>query len=864
LAYTRRFLIIVLAYFLFGKFGLSLSLVKHSVSPIWPPTGFALAVLLLFGLRYSPAILAGAFLVNLTTHIPAISLVGISIGNTLEAVLGTILLRKAGFQKNLAGVQDVLKLLLVGACISTLASASIGSLSLLIGNVIGKNEWGYAFWIWWLGDMTGDIWVAPIILVIASQIRTKPTAELGLIASLLGIGSYLAFQQGFNYTYALFPMILWGAMRFTTLGAAVTSTVLTTIAILMTAYGHGPFQGGSQHETLALLNLFIGSSSLTAFIVAAVINDLRGVEQQLEMSNQDLEKRVEERTITLNKARIEAVEAGKRERFMAEASAVLSASLEFENTLNALTKVAVPFLADCCIIDVLNAEGKAERVAAAHILAEKEQVLLQLKQKYIPDENSFQPAARVIRSGKPELLPEITDEIISKHTKDASHFQIIKQLGIHSHIAVPMISGTTTIGAINLGLVISQRKYTEEDLLLAQEFAKHASLAVQNSRLFQDLQNANRVKDEFLATVSHELRTPLTVILGWAKTLEQIEENVDLEIKKKALRSIARSAELQAQIVDDLLDLSRVRTGKFRLQLKSFLLPFILNNALDAVRPAAAAKGIEVSIDIQPGVGIFYGDPDRLQQIFWNLLSNAVKFTEEGGKISLHSRLNGENIEIAVADTGKGIAPEFQPHLFERFRQADSSYARKYGGLGLGLALSKHFVELHGGSIGAQSDGIDRGATFTIRLPRPTVIDSNQNAPMQTPATRTFTQFRVLMIDDDPATLELLEHVLDQSGFQIRQASSATKAMQMLKEWVPDLLICDIGMPEEDGYSFIKKVRAFEDERFRSIPAVALTAYATPEDEKIAISAGFQVHVKKPIDPLEFRILLESFVASLK
>ena len=523
--------------------GLSLSLVEESVTPIWPPTGLALASILLLGYRYAPAIFTGALLVNITTHVPLLSVFGIATGNTLEALTGAFLLNRFGFRKDLAAVQDVLKLLVFGACLSTFVSASIGSMSLYFGGVIPWERFPYAFQIWWLGDMTGAIWVTPIVLVIANRSRysTILKPEFVLIVFLLGVSTTFVFNQRFNYTYALFPLILWASMRFTTFGAAATATIISTISILMTFSGYGPYINQSDYDTLTLLNLFIGSCSVTAFVIAAVMNDRTRAQTDLEIVNRNLEKRVAERTDVLEKARLEAEITKKRALFMAESSAILSSSLDFATTLKALAHTAVPFLADCCVIDVREPDGKINRVSVVHKDPEREKFLLQLQEHYPLNDNSPQSAARVMHSKKPELIKEVTHAEISRNVINEEHFQLVLKIGVRSHIAVPMIANEEVTGAITLGLVEEGRSYDETDVLLAEEFAKHAALAVQNARLYQELQEANRFKDEFLATVSHELRTPLTVILGWAKTLVQLNETLGPEMKLKGLQTIARS-----------------------------------------------------------------------------------------------------------------------------------------------------------------------------------------------------------------------------------------------------------------------------------------------------------------------------------
>ena len=833
------------------------------MTPIWPPTGIAIASLLLFGYRYSAAIFIGALLVNSTTAVPLLTTLGISIGNMLEAVTAAVLLNRSAFRKDLADVQDVWKLLIYGALLSTLVSAFIGCFSLWIGNVITTQEIVGAFQVWWMGDMTGAIWITPILLVLGSHtsLERSRTLEFFSLNALLLIGCYSAFLHRFNYTYALFPLLLWSSMRYLTLGAAISTLIVSTVSILMTINGYGPFVSESHGETLWLLNLFIGCTSLTTFIVAAVIHDRRIAQVSLEEANKDLEQRVVERTKVLELAKAEAVASGKRASFMAETSAVLSSTLDLETTLRAMAKATVPYLADCCVIDLMDDTGKLKRVEVVHKDPTQEQYFLQLKE-YSPEDRRQHTSVRVVQSGRPELLREITDELLAERVHDNSHFQLVRKLGIRSAIAVPMLSGTKVIGVIGLSLVAAGRLYEENDVLLAQEFAKHATLAVHNSQLFKELQEANRFKDEFLATISHELRTPLTVILGWSKTLEQAGDHLTADMKRKALKTIARSAEVQAQIVEDLLDISRIRTGKFRLQLSSFSLAQTLNNAIDAIRPAASAKQIEIEVNLDPATETFFGDSDRFQQIFWNLLSNAVKFTPEGGTIQVASILTADWLELIFKDSGKGISNDFLPFVFQRFRQEDGSFSRKHTGLGLGLSLVKHFTELHGGSVSVETAGEGKGTTFVLRFPQRKITEDQPSAGPGSPAPLSLQNAKVLIVDDDPDTIEMLKHLIEQAGNQVFTAPNVSMAIKLLQEMRPDLLISDIAMPGEDGYALIQQVRALDDPQLNKIPAIALSAHASMEDQSKA--AGYHLYLKKPIQPHELTNMIYSLTLPSK
>ncbi|HYV56910.1 MAG TPA: ATP-binding protein [Candidatus Nitrosopolaris sp.] len=374
--------------------------------------------------------------------------------------------------------------------------------------------------------------------------------------------------------------------------------------------------------------------------------------------------------------------------------------------------------------------------------------------------------------------------------------------------------------------------------------------------LADQLAAASRSKDEFLAVLSHELRTPLTPILSWSFLLR--EGQLSAEEQERALRAIERNAKLQGRIVEDLLDVSRAITGKLRLNLQPIALDPVIQAASDAVRAAAEAKGIRLETDLRPEVGLISGDPERLQQVVWNLLANAIKFTPPGGRVTVRLEHVDESARLAVTDNGAGIEPAVLPRLFERFWQADSTTTRTQGGLGLGLAVVRHLVELHGGTVHAESAGQGRGATFTVTLPLlpaerpvddlPPHLPIAENLPRWTP---TFRGLKVLVVDDDEDTCETVGAVLRRTGAEVRTCLSASQALTAMDTWVPDLLLSDIGMPGEDGYSLIRKIRARPTAAGGRMLAVALTAYGSQDDRRKALSAGFQVHVGKPIEPTQ-------------
>jgi signal transduction histidine kinase/ActR/RegA family two-component response regulator len=371
---------------------------------------------------------------------------------------------------------------------------------------------------------------------------------------------------------------------------------------------------------------------------------------------------------------------------------------------------------------------------------------------------------------------------------------------------------------------------------------------------------ANRTKDEFLATLSHELRTPLNVVLGWVVMLR--EGKVAVDRRAHALEMIERNARQQAALIEDLLDVSRIVTGKLRRELRPQALAPIVSAVVEALRPSADAKGVALTGPSPGDDFTVMGDADRLRQATWNLLSNAIKFTRAGGRVTVELARTDQHVQLSVHDTGIGIAPEFLPHVFERFRQEDSSTTRTHTGVGLGLAISRHLVELHGGTIEAHSEGRERGATFVITLRAAAADASAAAAPIRVPAQSEtpLSGVRVLVVDDDPGTLEMLTTVLETTGAKVRAADSARGALERLRAEGADVIVSDIAMPGEDGFWLMQRVRELPGDRGRT-PAIALTALARREDRERAFEAGYQIHVAKPVEWSELRTGLATLLS---
>jgi len=431
-------------------------------------------------------------------------------------------------------------------------------------------------------------------------------------------------------------------------------------------------------------------------------------------------------------------------------------------------------------------------------------------------------------------------------------------LPVRSYLAVP-VKGRA--GDVVGGLFFGHSKpdhFTEQHERLALGIASWASVALENARMYMSVQEVSRIKDDFLASLSHELRTPLNAILGYARMLRSGIVGPDKE--QRAIETIERNATSLTQIVEDVLDISRIVSGKIRLNVQPVDVPAIVRNAVDVIAPAADAKGVRVETVLDPHATPISGDPERLQQVLWNVLSNAVKFTNRGGRVQVRLERVHSHVEVTVSDTGIGIPPEFLPYVFERFRQADAGISRERGGLGLGLSIARQLAEMHGGTIDVSSAGVGQGATFRLQIPlmivhplpaeQPRLHPRSIQRPQQAPIAD-LREVHVLAVDDERDALSLVAEVLEAMGARVRTAESVEEALAKLDAEVPDVLVADLGMPHLDGFHLIDQVRRHRDARVRQLPAAALTAYARSEDRVKALRAGFQIHLAKPIDPVE-------------
>jgi PAS domain S-box-containing protein len=455
-------------------------------------------------------------------------------------------------------------------------------------------------------------------------------------------------------------------------------------------------------------------------------------------------------------------------------------------------------------------------------------------------------------------------ETIRRHFDTRTPFEmdyrLLRHDGTHRWLitrGMPLFNGSGTfLGYMGGCIDIHERKEAEKDSEVSLKREQHARIEAERTAL---------LKDEFLATVSHEMRTPLTAMLGWVQLLRN--GTLSPDTVPQALETIERNARAQAKLIDDLLDMSRILSGRLRLDVQQVQPAEIVEAAISAAEPAATAKSVRIVSNLDPHTGPIVGDPTRLQQIIWNLLNNAIKFTPAKGLITVKLKRIDFSLEISVTDTGEGITPEFLPHVFDRFRQQDASTVRRHQGLGLGLAIVKQLVELHGGSVDAHSEGVGTGATFIVHLPISAAMPARTRQAPPPAATERIREeiplpsllgTKVLVVDDDADARELLRSILAQSGASVRTAGSAAEALQQFDARQPDVLVSDIGMPGKDGYDLIRNIRSRSSETGGHVPALALTAFARSDDRRRAIGAGFHMHLAKPVEPAELVTVVSS------
>jgi signal transduction histidine kinase/ActR/RegA family two-component response regulator len=631
------------------------------------------------------------------------------------------------------------------------------------------------------------------------------------------------------------------------------------IELRASAQQHGEQRWQTGYDLQAVVREY-GALRQAIFEAARAAN-LRIGEEESETLARYLNVGIAGATAEYVRSREEQLKARQADlEFLSEAGELLGSSLDYASTLARLTGLLVPRLADFCIVHLNGCP--LDEMPIAHTNPAQVGVIREIVRQF---PMATTPAHdEVVRTGKPVLVENPSSEYAAQIAQSAEHLAQLKALGVRSWLAVPLRIKSNVLGTITLARTQSDRRYTASDSLLANDLARRAASAIDNAQLY-DLSQleraraeaATRSKDEFVAVVSHELRTPLNVIIGWLRLLRS--GTLPASTRAHALEVVERNANLQNQLVADLLDISRVLTGKVRLDPAQVDLGGLVTLVLEDARLALEAKRLQLTTSIGEAT-VMRGDCDRLKQIIWNLLLNAIKFTPKGGAIHVSLRGVDSDLELVFADNGVGIAPDVLPHIFETFRQSDSRTTRAHGGLGIGLSITKHLVDLHGGSIEAYSDGLGKGASFIVRLPVSPIISTTRGVskvPAAAITTREISRedllagMRVLVVDDEDDARDLLRITLESCGARVHDAGSVREALDKLEAERVDVVVSDIGMPGEDGYSLVRSIRTMSNAAQANTPVIALTAFARNEDRTRALLEGFNLHMAKPVEPAE-------------
>lgn len=966
-------LAVALAYVLAAKLGFRLAVIAEQVRTVGAPAGIAVAALLLWGRALGPAIWLAAFAASLGTAAPGWTAMGVATGNTIEALLAAMVLRRLrGFDPSFRRVADVVAFILIAAVMSTAVGATIGVAALTAAGVQPWSSVSGLWFDWWLGDALGVLVVAPAILTAARMAPAWQRRNWFETAAFLAGTAFLT-QPFFGAVlvplvgphpvgYVVFTIVIVVAVRLGQPSTALVVLMASGVASWNTVRGAGPFAGPTLHESLSHLQLFMGLLAGTGFLLAAAIAERRTSEHRRAAANAagevlssagDLAQAAPKilRAICENLGwqigafwlvdwdtqRIRCVATWTTGAEDTKAFTVATAEITFASGVGLPGRVWSAGKAGW-IEDVRN-DSNFPRAAAAerahlrgafafpicleeetlgviecftHSVAAPDADLLRTMSTVGNQVGQFIGRKRgeeALRAGQERtgaILDSALDAIIGMdhlgtvtefnraaertfgYTREEAVGRELADLLIPRALRDPHRGGLSRYLATGHGPFVDRRVETTACRADGSEFPVEVSITRvsgtdpprftgfvrdltdrvraerERERLLQresqarrEAETASRAKDDFLAILSHELRTPLNAIVGWTRML--LDGSLDERSSRHALEVIDRNAHLQVQLVGDILDVSRIITGGLTLNIQPMDLGSVIGAALDSVRPAADAKRIRVRASLAPSARLLEGDPQRLQQIIWNLLANAVKFTPADGTVDVEVVDAGDaGVRLSVADSGEGIDPAFLPHVFERFQQADSSISRQHGGLGLGLAIVRHLVELHGGTVQVQSAGRGLGSTFTVSLPRAGRSQSTPAVPAGAPrADRppprrdapSLAGCRILVVDDEQDARELLELFLTAAGATVATAKSVNEALRHLDGSAVDVLLTDIGMPGEDGFALIREVRRREALSGRRIAAAAVTAYAGDADRERAVAAGFDRHVPKPIDP---------------
>lgn len=547
--------------------------------------------------------------------------------------------------------------------------------------------------------------------------------------------------------------------------------------------------------------------------------------------------------------------------FLAEAGELLGTSLDYETTLASLAKLTVPYLADWCVVDIVDEDGSVRRLAVAHTDPSKVAGLTELQDRYPPNPESRHGVMQVIRTGQPEIAPEVREEWLVKAARDSQHLQALRELQLQSYICAPLVAGSRVFGALTLASANPARRYGPRDLAFVENLARRAAMAVDNARLYGDVKRASEIKDRLLRMLGHDLRSSVNITLGWLRLLRA--SNMDAGALERALSAIERTAQAEARMIEDIQDACSVVARELTLSPQPADLVALVIETIEEARPAAQAKHLQFELmPSSPPTCRVMADTDRLRRVFRHIVSNAIKFTPDGGRVDLWIDVSEGQVDVRCSDTGRGISAEFLPYVFDCFQQETSTRGSE-SGLGIGLTIARHLVELHGGRVKVESAGEGLGTTVTLQLPLVSAGSEPHAMPVSSsrsvPASPgVLAALRILVVEDEADAGELVAHTLQQQGATVTTATSAREALTLLRQSRHDVLVSDIGMPHEDGFALIRQVRKLPDERGGKIPAIAVTAYGGQQDRTRALLEGFQVHLSKPVRPSELISLIAS------
>jgi signal transduction histidine kinase/integral membrane sensor domain MASE1/CheY-like chemotaxis protein len=842
-------------YLVAGRVGLSFASLHPSASVIWPATGIALAALILLGTQFWPGIFVGAFLVNISIagHIP--SSVAIAAGNTLEALAGAWLVQRYAYGRRAFETPDgVFRFAVLAGVLATMVSATFGTVALSFSGLLPDATFWRVWWTWWMGDVAGALVLAPVLIMLdraLPRFTLRRMAEGSLMASVLFVATQVSFG-GWSFARLGFlcaPPLVWAAFRFGRRGAALAVLVVAAIATASTVRGTGPFAGVDPDESLLMLQAFLAVLAVTTLAIAATVAERRRMDARMRQLNDELEARIAERTAQLEAAIQELRgEVAERVRADDERRAVEARLLEAQRIAHI---------------------GSWEWTIATDTIWWSEEMY----RIYELDPGTPLTYARFLEAVHPDDRAHV-DGTIRGAFIDGEPFtfehRIVRPGGevrtLHAQGRLVCDGRGEPVRMIGTGQDITDRARADEE-----------RAALEREQLLrQEAELANRRKDEFLAILSHELRTPISSITLWSHLLR--EGALDEATTRRAIDVIDRNARIQGRLISDILDIARLDTGKLRLITAPVRLSEVIEAAVDALRPLAEERGVQIGMRLEALVPPVAGDADRLQQVVWNLAANAVKFSPAGASVLVLLRGVADHVEIEVRDEGPGIDPSFLPHIFDPFRQNDSSSTRRHGGLGLGLAIVHRLVELHSGSVAADNRSDRSGCVFRVRLPALSgmAADTDGNgrpALRSVPALRTVGGMRsgpprlsgiqVLIVDDEQDAREVLSRALTAYGAEAVTSGSAAEAMAELESHAFDVLVCDVAMPEEDGCEFIARVRAHRSPQVAAIPALALTAYAGDDYVNRTLESGFQVHVAKPVEADEIALVVSRLASGV-